>query len=174
MAGKDVTELCINYLNSGVLPKDFNLIHIVLIPKKQNLEEISGLRPIKAIVKTLANIMKAILPDMILDTQYAFVLGHLISDNILIAFEIDHRKDRARPADHRLRPPRVQRDESGDHRRGGGEAAGPGRPAPPPPDREAARLVPHAGRPHVSVHRPLSPSAPAARARRRLPAPPPR
>lgn len=40
----------------------------------------------KIITKVLANKLKTILPDIISPSQGAFVVGHLISDNSMLAF----------------------------------------------------------------------------------------
>ena len=44
----------------------------------------------KLITKVIVNRLKPLLPDIISDTHGAFTQEYLISDNILIAFEILH------------------------------------------------------------------------------------
>lgn len=57
----------------------------------------TDLRPIslynvvyKIISKVLANHVKQIIDSLILDSQRAFIPGRLITDNIMIAFEVMH------------------------------------------------------------------------------------
>lgn len=82
---------------SGRLGKEVNFTHIALIPKIKNLTRVTEFRPISLcnvlytiISKTLANRLKKILPLVLSMNQSAFVLGRLISDNVLAAYEMLH------------------------------------------------------------------------------------
>ena len=97
IVGNNVIAAVLNFLNSGFMPPEINYIHIVLIPKIKNQEKITDYRPIslcnviyKIISKVLANRLKMILPQLISPSQSAFVPGHLVSDNVLVAYETLH------------------------------------------------------------------------------------
>lgn len=84
-------------LNGGQFPDGWNETTIVLIPKVPHPDKIKDLRPIslynvlyKIVFKVLANRLKKILPEIISPSQSAFLPGRLISDNILIAYEMTH------------------------------------------------------------------------------------
>lgn len=71
---------------------------IVLIPKKNNPQYVMEYRPIslsnvvsRIVSKVLANHLKTILPQVISDSQSAFVPERLITDNTIVAFEMLHR-----------------------------------------------------------------------------------
>ena len=95
--GEEVTRTVLDFLNSVIVPPNFNKTHVVLIPKCKEPKKITDFRKIslcnvvyKIASKAIANKMKKILPSIISDTQSAFVHGRLITDNVLVAFETMH------------------------------------------------------------------------------------
>ncbi|XP_060968285.1 uncharacterized protein LOC133035872 [Cannabis sativa] len=79
------------------MPTGLNDTHLVLIPKKKNLSTMGDLRPIalcnvsyKILSKVLANRMRVLINHVISPTQSPFIPCRLISDNIMIGFEIMH------------------------------------------------------------------------------------
>ncbi|XP_060966406.1 uncharacterized protein LOC133034911 [Cannabis sativa] len=95
--GSDVIRFVQDFFESGKFPNSINDTHIVLISKKKNPSQISDLRSIslcnvlyKIASKVLANRMKGVLNEAISETQSAFVSGRLISDNVMVAFEVMH------------------------------------------------------------------------------------
>ena len=91
----DVSGSFLNFLNSRSLP--LNHTFVTLIPKTKNLERVMEFRPIsqcnvlyKIFSKVLANRLKKVLPYIISEHQSAFIKGHLITDNILVAYETLH------------------------------------------------------------------------------------
>ena len=97
IVGNNVTNLVLNVLNSRMSMVEINKTNIALVPKSKNPLRMTDFRPIslcnvvyKLISKTLANRLKAILPYIISENQSAFVANKLITDNVLVAYEIMH------------------------------------------------------------------------------------
>ena len=97
VVGDTIVPAMLDFLNNGNMLPKINHTNIVLIPKNRNPVKISDFRPIslcnviyKIISKVLANRLKQVLPQIISPTQNAFVLGRLIIDNVLVAFETLH------------------------------------------------------------------------------------
>lgn len=97
VVGKDIIELIRNFFNTGELLAGLNETNLVLIPKNNNPTVISDMRHIalcnvlmKVITKVMANRLKEVLDVVVSDTQSAFIPGRLISDNIMISYEVMH------------------------------------------------------------------------------------
>ena len=95
--GDAVVNVVLDFLNEGIMLPALNHTNIVFIPKVKNLEKMSDFRRIslcnviyKIISKVLANKLKQLLLEIISLTYSAFVLGHLIIDNVLVAFKTPH------------------------------------------------------------------------------------
>ncbi|XP_030940118.1 uncharacterized protein LOC115965051 [Quercus lobata] len=98
IVGHDVILAVVFDLHFGRPLKKMNFTHIVLIPKKKDLQSITEFRPISlsnvvswVVSKVLANMIKPILPNVISDAQSTFIPDRLISDNTTVAFEMLHR-----------------------------------------------------------------------------------
>ncbi|KAL0314933.1 UNVERIFIED_CONTAM: putative mitochondrial protein [Sesamum angustifolium] len=97
LIGKSVTQVVLDILNRLSLDASLNSTHIVLITKCDEPESISQFRPIslcnviiRIASKCVANRIKPFMNSIISDSQSAFIPGRLITDNILVAYELNH------------------------------------------------------------------------------------
>ena len=98
VVGNDVTSAVLSVLHSCHFLHKMNYTHIVLIPKINEPKNVSDYRPIslgnvvfRIVAKVIANRLKLILPNVILDSQSAFVPNRLITDNSTVAFKVLHK-----------------------------------------------------------------------------------
>jgi hypothetical protein len=93
--GADVIREVRMLLSGGSMPESWNETIVVLIPKVPDPERLKDLRPIslcnvvyKIASEVLSNRLKLVLPDIVSLNQSAFVPGRLITDNVLLAYEL--------------------------------------------------------------------------------------
>lgn len=97
VVGTDVIRFCQEFMLTGVMPDGVNQTLVALIPKIKKPQTISDLRPIslcnvlvRILSKVLANRLKSCLKLVISDKQSAFIEGRMLSDNALVAYEVNH------------------------------------------------------------------------------------
>ncbi|KAA3479525.1 reverse transcriptase [Gossypium australe] len=97
IVGREVNNFCLEVLNKGKSLKPLNHTNIMLLPKTVHPKDLTNFRPIslctvfyKIISKSIANRLQKVLDHCIDSAQSAFVTGQLISDNVLLAYEILH------------------------------------------------------------------------------------
>ncbi|XP_042944640.1 uncharacterized protein LOC122278525 [Carya illinoinensis] len=98
VVGQEVCQAVLSFLNGKCeLDCNINFTHIALIPKVEKPVVASEYRPIslcnvlyKIVSKVLANILKKVLPEVILKNQSAFIPSRLITDNVMVAYETLH------------------------------------------------------------------------------------
>lgn len=95
--GPQVVSMVMEFMTYGRIDPCLNEVNICLIPKVERPRAMKEFRPIslcsvsyKIISKVICQRLKRILPDMISETQSAFVAGRVISDNILVAQDTIH------------------------------------------------------------------------------------
>lgn len=89
-----MTNSVLAFLNGGDHPIGLNGTTIRLIPKVRHPQLITLYRPIalcpilyKLAAKVVTNRMRSCMDDIMSEEQSAFVLGRLITDNVLVAFQ---------------------------------------------------------------------------------------
>ena len=97
IVGTSVTNMAFNVLNFHMPIAEINRTNIAFVPKKNSHTKMTEFRLIslsnvtyKIIAKVLSNRLKAVLPQIITKNQSAFLSERLITDNILVAFEVMH------------------------------------------------------------------------------------
>lgn len=96
-------DLVRKFFQDGTIPRDLNETNIVQIPKKKCPVKVGDLRPIslcnvivKIITKVMTNRMKNMLDGVVSECQSAFIPGRIITDNIMVGFEMIHYLKRKR------------------------------------------------------------------------------
>ena len=92
-----ITNIVFNVFNNDVLVAELNKTNISLIPKTNSPKKMTDFRPIslcnvvyKLISKILANRLKALIPHIVTEYQSAFTSDRLITNNVIVAFELMH------------------------------------------------------------------------------------
>uniref|UniRef100_A0A803NSB0 Reverse transcriptase domain-containing protein n=1 Tax=Cannabis sativa TaxID=3483 RepID=A0A803NSB0_CANSA len=99
----DIVNVVQDFFTTGEFGSACGDANVVLIPKKKVPESMVDLRPIalcnvlyKIITKVMTNRMKPYIDHIVSESQSAFIPGRLITDNILVSFEVLHYLKRKR------------------------------------------------------------------------------
>lgn len=97
IVGQDVYKFCQDFFETGELPTNLNTTLVCLIPKLKHPKKVADLRPIslcnvlmRILSKIMTNRVKPILQTIISEQQNAFIENRLLTDNALVAFEVNH------------------------------------------------------------------------------------
>lgn len=97
VVGADVVTFCQTFMNTGALPDEVNHSLVCLIPKVKVPQTMADIRTISlcnVLVRILSKVMnnrfKSCLNTIISDKQSAFIEGRLLTDNAMVAFELNH------------------------------------------------------------------------------------
>ncbi|XP_060965763.1 uncharacterized protein LOC133034618 [Cannabis sativa] len=100
---QDVVGVVQRFFATGAFDEACSDANVVLIPKKKGPETMKDLRPIalcnvlyKIVTKVMTNRMKPFMDSIVADSQSAFIPNRLISDNIMVSFEVLHYLKRKR------------------------------------------------------------------------------
>ena len=107
IVGCDVANMVLNALNSNASIANLNNTYITLVPKVKMPNKMKDFHPIslcnvayKLLSKVLANRLKTVLSHIISENQSAFLSQRLITDNILVAFELMHYLEHKKSGDN--------------------------------------------------------------------------
>ena len=107
IVGCDVANMVLNVLNSNASIANINNTYITLVPKVKMPNRMKDFRPIslcntayKLLSKVLANCLKTVLPRIIFENQSAFLSERLITDSVLVAFELMHYLEHKKSGDN--------------------------------------------------------------------------
>lgn len=105
LVGNQLTLLALDVLSGRAFPGELNETFLVLIPKIENPQSVTELRPVglcnvayKVITRAIVNRLKPILCKLVAPTQCSFVPNRQISDNIIVVQEMLHTMRRKKGA----------------------------------------------------------------------------
>ena len=97
IVGPKFVQAVQGFFLTAIMPDGWNHTQLSLLPKVPNPSAMTDMRPIslcsvqyKIISRILCDRLKKVLPDIVSDTQGAFVAGRLITYNIIVAHEMVH------------------------------------------------------------------------------------
>lgn len=98
MVARDIINLVRNYFKTDVFNEQLTDTNIVLVPNKQKSKFMTDMRPpislcnitYKIVSKMIANKLKEVVGKIISEMQSALILRCMISDNIMISYEVMH------------------------------------------------------------------------------------
>ncbi|CAL1381890.1 unnamed protein product [Linum trigynum] len=95
--GRSLAQMAIQFFSTGLLPDAVTESTVVLIPKVDNPEMVTQLRPIslnnvslKAITKAMTSRLKPIMRKLVSPRQSSFIPGRQTTDNVIIVQEVLH------------------------------------------------------------------------------------
>lgn len=93
--GKDICRMVQTFYAGSSLPKSITRTNLILIPKKDNIQSFSDMRPIslsnfinKILSRVIHDRLVKVLPRLISSNQSGFVKGRSIIENVLLAQEL--------------------------------------------------------------------------------------
>lgn len=95
IVGEDITQAVMEFFEIAHMYRPANYTAITLVPKVRNPANVKEYRPIscctvlyKVISKVLTKRLQGVMDTLIDNTHSAFVLGRVITDNIILSHEL--------------------------------------------------------------------------------------